>query len=253
MAGPSKNLDKGWKTIESVIDMDPREPFGRYFGCNHFKLPRSAHPFACVFDKKTAAPARGDPRPQVREDYWEVDTELGAVVRHHVYPRKRLYTPTNRDIELFPNLSTTRITEVNEGPTEEHGTNLFPDLKREGWWTGRSLFPLPGHDGEKIRHALAASKGKPSRSKAEAKREAKELKFKGTDTICKEAIPSMEKPVNVMTYGMRDFLVSCVDRYCDLAKVQKQSLATVPTPFSENRVARPIEGEEEPMTPSTHR
>eukprot|EP00439_Symbiodinium_sp_Y106_P033375 s6987_g4.t1 len=199
MAGPPKNLDKGWKTIESVIDM---------------------------------------------EDYWEVDTELGAVVRHHVYPRKKLYTPTNRDIELFPHLSTTRITEENDGPTEEHDTNLHPDLKREEWWTGRSLFPLPGHNGDQIRHALAASKGKPSRSKAEAKREAKELKFKGTDTICKEA---MEKPVNVMTYDMRDFLVSCVDRYCDLAKVQKQSLSTVPTPFSENRVAGPIEGEEEPM------
>ena len=211
-AGPSKNLDKGWKTIESVIEMDPPEPLGRYFGCNHFektqvKLPRSAHPFAYVFDKKTAAPARGDPRPQVREDYWEVDTEPGAVVRHHVYPRKRLYTPTNRDIELFSHLSTTRITEVNDGPTEEHDTNLPPDLKREEWWTGRSLFPLPGHNGEQIRHALAASKGKPSRSKAEAKKEAKELKFKGTDTICKEAVPSMEKPLNVMTYDMRDFLV----------------------------------------------
>ena len=92
MAGPSKNLDKGWKTIESVIDMDPREPFGRYFGCNHFKLPRSAHPFAYVFDKKTAAPARGDPRPQAREDYWEVDTELGAVVRHHV-PQEKVVHP----------------------------------------------------------------------------------------------------------------------------------------------------------------
>eukprot|EP00439_Symbiodinium_sp_Y106_P006827 s4042_g1.t1 len=93
MAGPSQNLDKGWETIESVIDMDPPEPFGRYFGCNHVektqvKLPRSAHPFAYVFDKRTAVPARGDPRTQV--DYWEVDTELGAVVRHHVYPRTRL-------------------------------------------------------------------------------------------------------------------------------------------------------------------
>ena len=53
MAGPEKNLAKGWKTIESVIDMGPPEPFGRYFGCNHFvetgvKLPRSAHPFAYV-------------------------------------------------------------------------------------------------------------------------------------------------------------------------------------------------------------
>ena len=76
-----------------------------------------------------------------------------------------MYVPTNRDIELFPNLSTTRITEVDEGPTEEHDTNLVPDLKREEWWTGRSLFPLPGHSGEQIRHALTASKGKPSRSK----------------------------------------------------------------------------------------
>ena len=115
---------------------------------------------------------------------------------------------------------------------------------REDLWTGRLLFPLPGHNGEQVRHALAASKGKPSRSKAEAKREAKELRFKGIDTICKEAVPSMEKPVNVMTYDMRDFVVSCVDRYCDLAKVSRQSLANVPAPFSESRVTKPVKGEE---------
>ena len=125
MAGPTHNLAKGWKTIESVIDMDPPEPFGRYFGCNHFektgvKLPRSAHPFAYVFDKKTAAPARGNPRPQVREDYWEVDPELGAVVRHHVYPRKRLYVPTTGGVEKFPDLSELRFTDINEGPIVEH-------------------------------------------------------------------------------------------------------------------------------------
>eukprot|EP00439_Symbiodinium_sp_Y106_P027980 s7047_g3.t1 len=119
--GPANNLDKGWKTVQSVIDMDPPEPFGRYFGCNHFekaqvKLPRSAHPFAYVFDKKTAAPARPLGSGVQALLYWEVDAKLGAVVRHHVYPRKRMYVPTNRDIELFPNLSTTRITEVDEGP-----------------------------------------------------------------------------------------------------------------------------------------
>ena len=54
----------------------------------------------------------------------------------------------------------------------------------------------------------------------------------------------MDKPVNVMTYDVKDFLISCVDRYCELAKVSKQSLTTVPTPFSESRVAKPIEGEE---------
>ena len=250
MAGPTQNLAKGWKTIESVIDMDPPEPFGRYFGCNHFektgvKLPRSAHPFAYVFDKKTAAPARGNPRPQVREDYWEVDPELGAVVRHHVYPRKRLYNvPTTRDIQKFPDLSNVRITDVDEGPIVEHDTRTPNDPKYEDWWTGRTVFPLPGTSAESVGLTLAASKGKPSSSKAEAKREAKASQFRGTDTICQESVPSMEKPVNIMTYDMRDFLISCVDRYCKLAKVSRQSLATVLTPFSENRVVKPLEENE---------
>ena len=51
----------------------------------------------------------------------------------------------------------------------------------------------------------------------------------------------MTKPVNVMTYDMRDFLVSCVDRYCELAKVDPKSLKHVATPFHDNRVARPTE------------
>ena len=129
--------------------MDPPEPFGRYFGCNHFektgvKLPRSAHPFAYVFDKKTAAPARCNPRPIVSEDFWEVDPERGAVLGHHVYPRKRLYIPTNRDAEKFADLSNVRFTDVDEGTIVEHDINTATDPKREELWTGRSIFPLPG-------------------------------------------------------------------------------------------------------------
>ncbi|OLQ07056.1 hypothetical protein AK812_SmicGene9603 [Symbiodinium microadriaticum] len=58
---------------------------------------------------------------------------------------------------------------------------------------------------------IAPARGNP-RSKAEAKKEAKEQRFKGTDTICTESVPSMDKPVNVMTYDVKDFLISCVDR-----------------------------------------
>ena len=86
MAGPHGNLKKGWANISSVIDMDPPEAFGRYFGCHHSeqvqaKLPRSAHPFAYVFDKKDAPLAAAAAHRS--EDYWEVDPDLGAVVRHH--------------------------------------------------------------------------------------------------------------------------------------------------------------------------
>ena len=66
MAGPQGNLKKGWENISSVI----------------------AQPFAYVFDKKDAPLAAAAALRS--EGYREVDPDLGAVVRHHVYPRKRL-------------------------------------------------------------------------------------------------------------------------------------------------------------------
>ena len=113
MAGPKDNMKKGWGGINQVLDMDPAEVFGRYFGCNHHEgeqvtLPREAHPFAHVFAKKHAAPA-SRPEPDHTEDWWEVDPEIGAVVRHHVYPRKRLYVPTEDDIQKY------------HAPTKNHG------------------------------------------------------------------------------------------------------------------------------------
>ena len=244
MAGFQGNLKKGWANISSVIDMDPPEAFGRYFGCHHSeqvqaKLPRSAHPFAYVFDKKDAPLAAAAARRS--EDYWEVDPDLGAVVRHHVYPRKRLYVPTPEDAKDFPTMSSQRLTEFNTGQIIQDDINRHASAKQQDWWTGRTYFPIVESGTDELKLALAARKGRPQRSKAEAKREAKQSRFKGTDTICPEAKPSMNKPVNVMTYDMRDFLVSCVDRYCELAKVDPKSLKHVATPFHDNRVARPTE------------
>ena len=68
MAGPTKNMAEGWKGVNSVVDMDPPEALGRYFGCNHVEqqqvsVPKSQHPFARVFAGQPAAIARGDPLP----------------------------------------------------------------------------------------------------------------------------------------------------------------------------------------------
>ena len=237
MAGPQGNLKKGWANISSVIGMDPPEAFGRYFGCHQSeqvqaKLPRSAHPFAYVFDKKDAPLAAA------------ADPDLGAVVRHHVYPRKLLYVPTPEDAKEFPTMSSQRLTEPDTGQVIQHDINCHASAKQQDWWTGRTYFPIVESGTDELRLALAARRGKPQRSKAEAKREAKQSRFRGTDTICPEAKPSMTKPVNVMTYDMRGFLVSCVDRYCELAKVDPKSLKHVATPFHDNRVARPTEGGE---------
>ena len=177
MAGPQGNLKKGWANIRSVIDMDPPEAFGRYFGCHHSeqvqaKLPRSAHPFAYVFDKKDAPLAAAAARRS--EDYWEVDPDLGAVVRHHVYPRKWLYVPTPEVAKAFPTMSSQRITELDTGQVIQDDTNCHVSAKQQDWWTGRTYFPMVESGTDELRLALAARKGKPQRSKAEAKREAKQ-------------------------------------------------------------------------------
>ena len=251
MAGPKDNLAKGWEGISKVLDMDPAEPLGRYFGCNHreqtsVKLDRGAHPFAYVFDKQksaAAAKAGGNSEPRT-EDYWEVDPEHALVVRHHLYPRKRLYVPTEDDIKQFPTLGTHRVTELDDGTTRQDDYNQVGPSRINRWWTGRTAFSLVSSSEEEVRLAIAARKGRPIRSKSEAKREAKQQRFKGTDTIIKEPIPSMSKPVNIMSYDMRDFLVSCVDKYCELAGVGRNSLKFAPTPFHDNKVAEPLKPNE---------
>ena len=93
--------------------MDSPETFGRYFGCHHseqlqVKLPRTAHPFPYVHKIHAPLAAAAARRS---EDCWEVGPDLGAVVRHHVYPRKRVYVPTEEDIKEFPTMSPNRLAE----------------------------------------------------------------------------------------------------------------------------------------------
>ncbi|CAE7357742.1 GIP, partial [Symbiodinium pilosum] len=253
MAGPEGNLDKGWETINSVIDMDPAELFGRYFGCNHHEqrqvmLSRDDHPFAYVFDKKTNAAAGLAAEPSRTEDYWEIDLELGAAVKHHVYPRKRLYVPTMEDSKNFPGIGSDRITVPDSGEQIEDVVHDNVGAKRKEWWVGSTYFPLVENPdfAQSVAAAAAKKKSKGARSKTEAKREAKQERFKDPSTIEPEVIPAMTKLVNIMTYDMRDFLSSCVDRYCELAGVQRSTLKHVATPFHENRIAKPA-AEDEPQ------
>ena len=77
--------------------------------------------------------------------------------------------------------------------------NENPHGKKDKWWTGQTCFPLIDVDPEEFRMALATRKGPPRRSKAEAKHDAKQSKFHGTETIQEKPDPCMSKPVIVMT------------------------------------------------------
>ena len=58
--------------------------------------------------------------------------------------------------------------------------------------------------------------------------------------------PCMSQPVIVMTYDTQPFLQSCIGRYQSLAGKDAKPLKQVSTPFHEERIARPLEGESEP-------
>ena len=72
----------------------------------------------------------------------------------------------------------------------------------------------------------------PHRDKREAKNEKKAQRFKSIESVTDHKGGCMTKPVNLVRYDMSSFLESCVDAYCELAKVKKDQLPTVATPWS---------------------
>jgi hypothetical protein len=84
-----------------------------------------------------------------------------------------------------------------------------------------------------------ASKARPGphRDKREAKKEAKAAKFRGLEHAVKPKAGVMAKPVNFVRYDMSNFLESCVENCCNLAKVS-------PTPFTDAGIARPTLSED---------
>ena len=253
LAGPKATIKEGWDSISSVIDMDLPEVIGRYFGCMHkeehnLTLPKEAHPFRHVFEPEplNATPAR-------TEDYWDIDPENLLAIRHHHYPRKRLYVPNEDDAQVFPGIGPRRYTVVAKATRKSESEevvvddcNKARDRCLKDWWNGETYFDLAGRGQSDFELAVAATrKGKPIRNKSVAKKEVKHSKFITPSQDQKEKPGAMTKPVTRITYDMRDFLDSCVDRYCELAKVDRKSLKPAATPFHELRVALPTASEGE--------
>ena len=82
------------------------------------------------------------------------------------------------------------------------------------------------------------------RDKNEAKKKARLEGFSYMDQLFDDQ-PCMKKPVNVMTYDMKPFLQSSIDRYVALAGRDAKPLKIVSTPFHEERIARPVQDEKE--------
>ena len=265
LAGPKEHLSKGWELIKSAVDIGEPEAYDRYFGCHHkefshVRLPKSAHPFAHVFDPKLATACQ----QHRTRDYWHHDPETRTWTRFHLQPRKKLYDPANEGGEFSRQISGQRITRFDHDVTfhgcpsiqavsGDEGTTLVmdswsdnPKLQTEGFWTGSTIFTY----GEEVDLSAfaAASKNRPGphRNKREAKNEAKQKRFKPIEDVVKSTAGVMAKPVSIVRYDMSSFLESCVEAYCELAKVDVSSLKPAPTPFTDAGIARPTLSESEP-------
>ena len=140
-------------------------------------------------------------------------------IKHHCYPRKRLYVPTEDDVSMFPTMNTSRCTVAfNQGGKEE--TVVQDDFNERlatpmsDWWTGETYFDLQGRDPGELKVAVAATRrGKPIRDKGQAKKEVKSNRFVTIGDDQKNMrVGCMTKPVNRVTYDMADFLETDIQR-----------------------------------------
>ena len=180
-------------------------------------------------------------------DFWEHNQQDGTWIRHHIYPRKRRFHPrvceNSVPTHAFMDERTTIIDEPKTEIQDSWRNKGEEDLRK--WWTGKTIFKSSNPIDPEVSHA-AAAKAKPGthRKKLAAKRLAREQRFTNMENLNIQKGGCMEIPLNVVKYNMRNFLESCVDAYCQLAKVDKNELKKASTPFHNNRVARPKEEDE---------
>ena len=260
-------MDKAWASIRRAVNIVDPEPYDRYLGCQHVEfnnvtLPRKAHPFAHVFDSQPAAAAETQHRTN---DFWQHDPINKTWARYHLQPRKKLFEPGDQGGSLpslciqnglqystkLLNLKASRFsTCIFQMKTQQLSKIIYMTVDQKiqtiDFWTGRTIFRYGDESGNSSQFALPSkNRPGPHRDKRDAKKEKKAQRFKSIENVTNHKSGCMTKPVNLVRYGMSSFMESCVDAYCELAKVQKSDLPVVATPFTEAGIARPTLDEKE--------
>ena len=129
-----------------------------------------------------------------KEDYWERDPVNKRWIKHHLYPRTKLFTPP------VPRYSDVMFTPVRQTEItwSSGGTDVIVDdwkevgaCNQKEWWTGKTTFNYTkesgdvseSSDGDSEGTSAPAPGGKPHRKKSAAKREAKQQRFKTMDSM----------------------------------------------------------------------
>ena len=266
LACPTENMEKAWASIRRAVNIGDPETYDRYFACQHVEfnnvtLPRKAHPFAHVFDSQAAAAARTQHRTN---GFWQHDPINKTWTRYHLQPRKKFFEPGDEGVKFAKSLHSERVTMfdknveftgfpvLNMHMSDESSAIVEDDMTVDekiqtiDFWTGRTIFKYGDESGNSSQFALPSkNRPGPHRDKKDDKNEKKAQRFKNIENVVNDKSGCMKKPVNLVMYDMSSFMESCVDAYCELAKVQKSDLPVVATPFTEAGIARPTLDENE--------
>ena len=111
--------------------------------------------------------------------------------------------------------------------TKYQSTNI-PHGKSPFLWTGCTYLITTECNNPQTVLSMATT----TRNKGAAKNKARSANFSYLDQLNDKSVPCMSKPVNTVTYDMKPFLKSCVDRYVQLAgdKALKLKLGHDPIP-----------------------
>eukprot|EP00435_Cladocopium_sp_Y103_P028603 s1446_g7.t1 len=227
-------MEKAWASIRRAVNIGDPEPYDRYFGCQHVEfnnvtLPRKAHPFAHVFESQPAAAAQSQ---HSTNDSWQHDPHNHIWTRYHLQPRKKLFELGDEGGEFAKSLNCERVTMMDKN-VEFKG---LPILNMHFSDESSTIMEDDMTVDQKVQTTDFWTSGQVERS----------FNMERVPAIPTDSPLQTRKDLApIERYDMSSFLDSCVDAYCQLAKVEKSSLPRVRTPFTEAGIARPTLDEKE--------
>ena len=193
-----------------------------------------------LFDSQSAAAAQSQHRTN---DFWQHDpvkktwtldiTSSHAISCSSLVMRRGEFakslhserlTMIDKSVELRdPPILNMHLSDENSAIAEDDMT-VDQKVQTLDFWTGRTIFRYGDNSGNPEQFALPSkNRPGPHHDKREAKNEKKSQRLKSIESVTDHTGDCTTKPVNLVRYDMSSFLESCVDVYCELAKVTKRT------------------------------
>ncbi len=210
MAGPADNVSKAWALIRKNIKTDkPTDP-SQYLGCDHKITRELLRPDMGLIHGTCATPLPVQTKEMKRKAYWDEQDKIRTTIDNLTAQMTKLSTTdktTNTsDSEIDEISDKIKNLKLNAHTAMAAITDDTPAVKQ--FLDTIDAFMGPTHKDtstDRTYEPAPEPKGPPE--------------------------SPVEKWVTVMTYDMKSYLISCIDRYLELCGSRVPKLRKVETPF----------------------